>query len=143
MSKVKHGDEIKVHYTCKSKDGEVLDSSTNGDPVQIKIGEGGIIPGVEKALIGMNPGESKTTEISAKEAYGPHKKELVVEVERNRLPENLAPQIGQKLEIHQPNGQKIPVSIINVTESSIILDANHPLAGKDLIFDINLVEIIR
>lgn len=142
MSQVKYGDEIKVHYTCRLKDGEVLDSSMNSHPVQLKIGEGGIIKGFEKALIGMNPGESKTTEISAKEAYGPHKKELVVEVDRDRLPANLDPQIGQKLEIQQANGQKIPVSVINVSKSSIILDANHPLAGKDLIFDINLIEII-
>jgi FKBP-type peptidyl-prolyl cis-trans isomerase 2 len=142
MSQVKQGDKIKIHYTCRLKDGEVLDSSMNSDPVQLKIGEGGIIPGVEKALIGMNPGESKTAEICAQDAYGPHKKELVVEVDRNRLPENLDPQIGQKLEIQQANGQKIPVSVVNMTKTSIILDANHPLAGKDLIFDINLVEII-
>jgi FKBP-type peptidyl-prolyl cis-trans isomerase 2 len=142
MSQVKYGDEVKVHYTCRLEDGEVLDSTMDSDPVQLKIGEGGTIPGFEQALIGMNPGELKTTEIPAKEAYGPYKKELVVEVDRNRLPTNLDPKIGQKLEIKQANGQKILVSVAKISDLSIILDANHPLAGKDLIFDINLVEII-
>lgn len=142
MSQVKHGDEVKLHYTCRLEDGEILESSMNSEPVQVKIGEGCIIPGFEQALIGMNPGELKTTEILAKDAYGSYNKELIFEVDRKRFPINLDPKIGQKLEIKQMNGEKILVFIANISNLSITLDANHPLAGKDLIFDIKLVEIV-
>ena len=119
MSQVKYGDEVKLHYTCRLENGNILESSMNSDPVQLKIGAGYIIPGFEQALIGMNPGELKTTEIVAKDAYGPYNKELIFEVDRKRLPTNLNPEIGQRLEIKQKNGEKFLVFIANISNLSV------------------------
>lgn len=142
MTQAKKGDTVKVHYTGKLQDGSIFDASTNGPPIQFTIGEGQLIPGFEKALLGMNPGESKTIKISAEEAYGPHREELVVIVDRKELPPHLTPKVGQRLQINQPENQSIVVTVTDTSESSVTLDANHPLAGKDLTFDIELIEII-
>jgi FKBP-type peptidyl-prolyl cis-trans isomerase 2 len=142
MAQVKYGDTVKVHYTGKLEDGTIFDSSINRDPLEFTMGKGQVIPGFEQALIGMNPGESKTTKIPADEAYGPHRKEMVLVVERDRFPEHLEPEVDQQLQIRQANGRTILVTVTDVSESSVTLDANHPLAGKDLTFDIQLIEII-
>jgi FKBP-type peptidyl-prolyl cis-trans isomerase 2 len=142
MAQAKHGDTVKVHYTGKLEDGTVFDTSINRDPLQFTIGEGQIIPGFEQAVVGMNPGESKTTKVPADKAYGSHHKEEVLVVDRNQFPVDLKPEIGQKLQIRRTDGQTIVVTVTDVSESSVTLDANHPLAGKDLTFDIQLIELV-
>lgn len=142
MKQAKHGDTVKVHYTGKLEDGNVFDTSTNRPPLQFTIGDGQIIPGFEQAVIGMNPGESKTTNVSMDEAYGPHRKENLLEVNREHFPAHVEPKVGQQLQIPQQNGRRSIVTVANVSESSIILDANHPLAGKNLTFQIELIEIL-
>jgi FKBP-type peptidyl-prolyl cis-trans isomerase 2 len=111
------------------------------EPLQFKIGEGKVIPGFEQAIAGMNTDDSKTTKIPAKNAYGPHLKEMVQSIDRTHFPEHIKPQIGQQLQIPQDDGKDILVKVAKVSESSVTLDAKHPLAGKDLTFDIQLVGI--
>lgn len=142
MIQAKIGDTVKVHYTGRLDDGTIFDSSINREPLQFTIGEGQIIPGFEQAIIGMSPGESKTTRIPMDEAYGPHRKEMVVVVSREQIPAELNPEVGQQLQVRQPDGRAMIVVVTEVSESSVTLDANHPLAGKDLTFDIQLVEIV-
>jgi FKBP-type peptidyl-prolyl cis-trans isomerase 2 len=142
MVQAKKGDTVKVHYTGKLDDGTVFDSSVERDPLQFTIGEGQVIPGFEKAVIGMDPGESKTAKLPADEAYGQHREELVAEVEHDKFPGHVKPQVGQQLQIRHPQGQTHVVRVIDVSESKVTLDANHPLAGQDLTFDIQLKEIL-
>ncbi len=142
MAQAKNGDTVNVHYTGKLKDGKVFDSSVEREPLQFAIGQGKIIPGFEQGVIGMKPGESKTVNIPAEKAYGPYRKELVLVVDKSKIPAHLKPEVGQKLTLNQPDGRAVPVRITDISESSVTLDANHPLAGKNLIFDIELVEIV-
>jgi len=142
MAQAKNGDTVKVHYTGKLEDGTVFDTSVERDPLQFTIGEGRVIPGFEQGIIGMNPGESKTTKVPADKAYGPHRKEMVLVVDRNQFPVDSKPKIGQQLQSRQADGRTIRVKVTDVSESSVTLDANHPLAGKDITFDIRLVEIV-
>ena len=142
MAQAKQGDTVKIHYTGKLAHKEVFDSSVNREPLEFKLGDGKIIPGFEQAVLGMTPGESKTVHISPEKAYGPHHKELVVDVERNRLPDNLKLEVGRHVQIRQPNGGTIQAKVTSMSESKITLDANHPLAGKVLTFEIKLVEIV-
>ncbi|MEC4817576.1 MAG: peptidylprolyl isomerase [Scytonema sp. PMC 1069.18] len=141
MAQAKHGDTVMVHYEGKLSDGTVFDASAGGDPLEFTIGEGQIIAGFEQAVLGMNVGESKTATIPADQAYGPRQSELVVNVERNQLPPDLQLEVGQQLQIQQAPGQFIPVVVTDVSNEKVTLDANHPLAGKDLVFDIQLMEI--
>lgn len=142
MEQAKRGDSVKVHYTGKLDDGTIFDTSEDRDPLQFTLGKGQVIPGFEAAIIGMNPGQSKVAKIPSNQAYGPYRKEMVIEVERKDFPGEINPEVGQQLQLSQPDGRAIIVTTTNVTESKITLDANHPLAGKDLTFDIKLVEII-
>jgi peptidylprolyl isomerase len=142
MAEVKNGDTVKVHYTGKFEDGTVFDSTEGREPVQFTLGNGQLISGFEKALIGMNPGDSKTSEIPQDEAYGPRNEEMKQVVERSQLPPDLDPQVGMQLQVNTPEGQTLIVSIAEVTDTHVTLDANHPLAGKDLNFNIQLVEIV-
>lgn len=137
----KSGDTVKVHYTGKLEDGTVFDSSVNDEPLEFTIGEGDLIPGFEEAVIGMAPGDSKVEKIPAEQAYGPHLDEMVMEVEREFMPPNFEPEVGQQLQVRQSDGEVIPVVITDVTDSAVTLDANHPLAGMDLVFEIQLLEI--
>jgi len=141
MAQAKQGDTVKVHYTGKLDDGTVFDSSADRDPLEFTIGEGGIIPGFENAVIGMNLGEAKTEVIPIEHAYGPYSEEMVVVVDRQQMPPDIMPEVGQQLQIQQPDGQILPVIITDVSMASVTLDANHPLAGETLTFDIELVEI--
>ena len=141
MSEVKKGDKVKVHYTGKLNDGSVFDSSANREPLEFEVGAGMMIAGFDSAVSGMKVGDKKVAEIPAAEAYGEKNDEMVVSVPKAQLPPDLKPEIGQQLSMQQPNGQAIPVVVTNVEEETIEIDANHPLAGKDLIFDIELVEI--
>lgn len=141
MSEAKNGDNVKIHYTGKLDDGTIFDSSANREPLQFTLGKGQVIPGFEQAVVGMNTGDTKTTKIPADKAYGSYKKEMVLEVNKADLPKDVEVKVGQQLQITQPNGQAFVVTAINMSESHITLDANHPLAGKDLTFDIQLVEV--
>lgn len=142
ISKAKKGDTVKVHYTGKLTDDTVFDSSENQEPLQFKIGEGSLIAGFEEALIGMNTGESKTITLNPEQAYGTHHRELVVEVKRDQFPASIKPEIGKRLTVHLNNQQKATVTVTEISDQAVTLDANHPLAGKDLIFDIKLLEIV-
>jgi len=142
MAPAKNGDTVRVHYTGRLDDGTIFDTSAERDPLEFTIGEGRIIPGFEQAVVGMNLGETKTITLPADQAYGPHRKELVLVIDRTKFPPHLKPEVGQQLPIRQPNGRTTLVRVTDVSESSVTLDANHPLAGKDLTFDIRLVEII-
>jgi len=142
MAQAKHGDTVKVHYTGKLENGTVFDTSINRDPLRFTIGEGQVIPGFEQAVVGMNPGESKTTKVPVDKAYGLHRKEMVMVVNRNQFPVHLKPEVGRRLQIRKADGRTIGVTVADVSESSVTLDANHPLAGKDLTFDIQLLEIV-
>jgi peptidylprolyl isomerase len=141
MVHAKPGDTVKIHYTGRLDDGTVFDSSANGEPLEFTLSGGEVIPGFDQAVVGMSPGESKTEKIAMDQAYGPYREEMVIEVNRQQLPPDLQPEVGQQLQVQQENGQLIPVLVTEVTESQVTLDANHPLAGEDLTFDIQLVEI--
>ncbi|WP_020402001.1 FKBP-type peptidyl-prolyl cis-trans isomerase [Gracilimonas tropica] len=143
MSKVKNGDTVKVHYTGKLEDGSVFDSSVERDPLEVTLGEGKLIPGFEDAVIGLEVGDKTTTSIASADAYGERREDLEVTVERSQLPEDIEPQVGMQLQLNQPNGQPVPVQVTKVEDENIIIDANHPLAGKDLTFDIELIEIVN
>ena len=143
MSKVKDGDTVKVHYTGKLEDGSVFDSSVSRDPLEITLGEGKLIPGFEKAVVGLEVGDKTTANIVSADAYGERRDDLEVTIERDQLPEDIEPEVGMQLQLNQPNGQPVPVQITKVEDENIIIDANHPLAGKDLTFDIELIEIVN
>lgn len=142
LSKVKEGDTVKVHYTGKLNDGSVFDTSRErNEPLEFTLGQGQLIPGFEKAVEGMDIGDSTTVEIPSDEAYGERRDDLELEVSRDELPDNIEPEVGMQLQMQQQqNGKAIPVQIKEVTDDKVKLDANHPLAGKDLTFDIELVE---
>lgn len=141
MAQAKEGDTVKVHYTGKLQDGTVFDSSDERAPIEFTIGEGQVISGFEQAVVGMEPGETKTATVPAEEAYGPHRDEMLLEVDREQFPEDVQPETGQQLQISQPDGRTFFVTVSDISESSVVLDANHPLAGKDLTFEIRLVEV--
>ncbi|MBF2014665.1 MAG: peptidylprolyl isomerase [Rivularia sp. T60_A2020_040] len=141
MTQAKAGNNVKVHYTGKLDDGTVFDSSVEREPLQFSLGSGNVIPGFEEAIIGMTPGESKTATIPPDQAYGPQREELVITVEKEQIPTDLSVEIGQQLQISQNDGQVIPVIVTDVSDSKVTLDANHPLAGQQLTFDIELVEV--
>jgi|TARA_B110000037_G_scaffold148565_1_gene167809 peptidylprolyl isomerase len=141
MTKVKANDVIKVHYTGKLTDGEVFDSSVDRDPIEFTVASGQMIKGFDDAVDGMALNEKKTVEIPAIDAYGEHNQDMVQTVPRENLPPEIVPAIGQQLSATADNGQQIPVTIVEVNEKDIKIDANHALAGKDLIFEIEIVEI--
>lgn len=141
QTQAKVGDTVTVHYTGRLEDGTVFDSSANREPLQFTLGQGDLIPGFEQAVLGMAPGESKTETIPFDRAYGPYREEMVIEVDRQQLPTEIEPAVGQQLQVREESGAVIPVVITDVTDESITLDANHPLAGEELTFDIQLVDI--
>ncbi len=141
MAQAKAGDTVQVHYTGKLKDGTIFDTSVNREPLEFTMGQGMMIPGFEAAVDGMEVGNSKVTTIPVEEAYGPASEDMLVEVERKEIPADIELQEGLQLTMHQQNGQPIPVIVKKVTETTVTLDANHPLAGEDLIFEIELVKI--
>lgn len=141
MTQAKKGDSVVVHYTGKLADGTVFDSSRDRQPIQFKVGEGQVIPGVENAIVGMNVGDSKTTKIPSEEAYGPRRDDMVVTLDRSQLPADLDPKVGQRLELTQENDQTVLVTITDLSEKNITLDGNHPLAGKELTFELELVQV--
>lgn len=141
MSQVKQNDTVRVHYTGKLTDGQVFDSSLEREPIEFTMGQGQLIPGFEKGLLEMKVNEKKTIEIPAEEAYGAPNAELIQEVEKNQLPEEIKPEPGMGLVSKSPDGREMNLVVKEVKEETIVVDGNHPLAGKDLIFDLEVVEI--
>jgi len=135
---IENGSKVKVHYTGRLDDENVFDTSKDKEPIEFTVGEGKLIPGFEKGIIGLNQGEKKTIELSAEEAYGPIRQELVNEVPKENLPEGV--QVGHMLQAQTEQGP-INVTITEIGESTAKIDANHPLAGKKLIFDLEVVEV--
>ncbi|MFT5642251.1 MAG: FKBP-type peptidyl-prolyl cis-trans isomerase 2 [Cyclobacteriaceae bacterium] len=142
MSIAKSKDTVKVHYTGKLEGGQIFDSSVERDPLQFVIDEGQMIKGFNDAVIGMSIEEEKSVTIPKAEAYGEYNEQLIQDVSRGELPEDMQPEVGQTLVASSSEGQQQHVVIKEVTAESIKIDANHPLAGKDLIFDIQLLEIV-
>ena len=139
--KTKNGDTVKVHYTGKLENGEVFDSSRDRQPLEFTVGEGNVIPGFEKAVLDMEIGEQKSVEIPPEEAYGPRREELVVEVDRSEFPSHIEPSIGQRLQMQQPEGSVVNLLITDMSDETVTLDANHPLAGMTLFFEVEVMEI--
>ena len=141
MAEVKVGDKVKAHYKGTLGDGTVFDNSNGKDPIQFEVGSGKLIPGFEDAVVGMAPGDKKTVTIPVDNAYGPRHDELLLEVTKEQVPSDLEAIVGDDLVLER-DGQEIRVRVHVVDDEGITLDANHPLAGKDLTFDIELVEIV-
>lgn len=141
MAKAETGNVVHIHYTGRLEDGTVFDSSAGRDPLSFTLGSGQVIAGFDAAVLGMAVGESRTTVIPPEEGYGTHQAELEIEVPHENLPEGYTPEVGGQLQMTTAQGQPVPVRITEVGDTSVTLDANHPLAGKVLTFDIELVSI--
>ena len=138
---IENGQKVKIHYTGTLDDGKQFDSSAGRDPLEFEMGAGMVIPGFETGVADMAVGERKSIHIPAAEAYGEKRDEMVMEFERSQLPEDLEPQVGMGLQMQGPQGQPIPVRIVAVAEENITIDANHPLAGQNLNFELELVAV--
>lgn len=141
MTEAKRGDNVKVHYTGSLADGSVFDSSEGSDPLEFALGSGQVIPGFEEAVEGMKVGESKTVVIPVDKAYGERNDEMVIQAPIDQVPADLEPEVGMRLEMGGPNGEVVRVVVAEITETHITLDANPPLAGKELTFKLDLVEV--
>ena len=143
MQQVKSGDKVKVHYHGKLNNGETFDSSEGREPLEFTVGEGQVIKGFETGVIGMQVGDKRTVEIEVENAYGEKNDEMIVEFPKAQFPPDMKPEVGMQLMMNNGQGQSFPVLVKEIKEESVLLDANHPLAGEDLIFDIELVEIVN
>lgn len=141
MSKAKSGDTVRVHYTGKLEDGTQFDSSAGKDPLEFSIGAGEVLPAFDSAVEGMAVGDSKSVNIEAAEAYGRRHEQLIQDVPREHLPDDMQPAVGMQLQAQGQDGQPIKLVVTEVKEETITVDGNHPLAGRDLDFDIKLVDI--
>ena len=138
MAIAKQGDTVKVHYVGRLDDGTVFDSSEGREPIEFTLGEGQVIPGFEKAVEGLEVGEKTTTQIPPTEAYGPRSDELVLTVQRDQFPEGVEPAVGQGFEMRTDEGRTVRVRVTGTDGDTVEVDANHPLAGRELIFDLEL-----
>ena len=141
MTTAKSGDKVRIHYTGTLSDGSVFDSSEGRDPLEFTLGSGQVIPGFDTGVTGMEVGEKKTIEIPCDQAYGPSNPGAIQDVPRDQIPAEIPLEVGLQLQMQSPQGQVIPVTVINVTDEAVTLDANHALAGKDLTFALELVSI--
>ncbi|WP_417693981.1 FKBP-type peptidyl-prolyl cis-trans isomerase [Roseibium sp.] len=141
MAEVKAGDIVHIHYKGTLNDGSIFDSSEGRDPLSFTVGSGQIIPGLDKALPGMQVGDEKTVNIPAEEAYGPVNPAAKQPVPRDQFPDNIPLEVGTQLQVQTQNGQTMPVVIDTVEDDQVVLDANHPLAGKDLTFEFSVVSV--
>ena len=139
MAEIKQGDSVAVHYTGRLEDGTVFDSSEGREPLNFTVGSGQVIEGFEQAVVGLDVGDSTTQKIPAAQAYGERNDSMVVEVPKDQI--GGEPEVGQQLQIHLEGGQVIPAVIVDVADSNVTIDANHPLAGKTLVFDIEVVSV--
>lgn len=141
MQQVKQGDKVKVHYHGRLTDGTTFDSSEGRTPLEFEVGSGAVIPGFDNGVMGMSVGDKKTINIPADEAYGQRVAELVMDFPKDRFPEEMEPEVGMQLMMNNGAGQQFPVVVVDVKDDTVTLDANHQLAGQDLVFDIELVDI--
>ena len=141
MAQAKEGDLVKVHYTGKLKNGEIFDTSENRDPLAFTVGKGEVIPGFEKGVIGLEAGESKTITIPSDQAYGPHREDMIYKIGKDKFPQDVELKIGDSFRLGQEEEMPMIVTITEIGDTEVTLDANHPLAGKELVFEIELVEI--
>jgi peptidylprolyl isomerase len=141
MQQAQNGDTVKVHYQGKLRSGETFDSSDGREPLQFTLGSGQVIPGFDNGIQGMQVGDKKTIEIPVDQAYGEKRQDMLIEFPKDQFPAEMTPQVGEQLMMSDGSGQQFPVIIAEVREESVVLDANHPLAGQDLIFDLELVHI--
>ena len=142
MTQANSDDTVRIHYTGTLTDGSTFDSSTGRDPLEFQLGSGQIIPGLDNAIQGMNVGETDKVTIPAAEAYGPHIPDAVQTVPRTDIPAEIDLAPGLTLNAQRPDGQAMPVKVVEVTDTQVTLDANHPLAGEDLTFDVELVAVV-
>ncbi len=142
MAKAKLGDTVKVHYRGFFDDGTEFDSSFDREPFEFVLGADMVIPGFENAVVGMEVGETRTIHISPEEGYGEHRDDLVIEIEKSKIPPHINPEVGLVLQVSSDDGEISHVTVTAVNEDSVTLDGNHPLAGKELNFEIQLVEIV-
>ncbi len=142
MAQAKHGDTVRVHYTGTFDDGTVFDTSAEREPLQFTIGSGQVIPGFDNAILDMVVGAKKKVNIPAEQAYGPRSEELVAQIGRDRLPADLEIEIGQQLQVGLADGGQTVVMIVDLNDETVTLDANHPMAGMDLNFELELIEIV-
>lgn len=141
MSTVKANDTVKVHYTGRLADGEVFDSSVGGEPLEFTMGQGQLIPGFEAGVLDMAVNEKKTIVIPSEDAYGNKDENLVYEVQKDMLPPGEEPEVGMQLITQAPDGPQVPLVITEIKDETVIVDANHPLAGRELTFDLEVVSI--
>ena len=142
MTAAKAGDTVRIHYTGTLSDGTTFDSSQGRDPLEFTVGSGDIIPGLDKAIPGMKPGESKSVTVPCDEAYGEHDPNGRQAIPRDQIPPHVPVDPGTQLEMKLPDGRSMPVTVAEADEAVVVLDANHPLAGKDLTFAVEMVEIV-
>ncbi len=141
MGAALEGSTIKVHYTGRLADGTIFDSSEGREPLEVTLGTRSVIPGFEKGLMGLKAKEKKTIEIPAEEGYGHRNDEMMMEVTKADFPDDITPEVGVELQMQMDDGQDIPMKIIKIEDQKVTLDANHPLAGKTLIFEVEVVEV--
>ncbi|ANB35608.1 peptidylprolyl isomerase [Rhodovulum sulfidophilum] len=141
MTQVKPGDKVRIHYTGTLADGSTFDSSQGRDPLEFTVGAGQIIPGLDAALPGMSEGDTKTVDVPCAEAYGAHNPDATQAIPREQVPDTVPLEVGTRLNVQTAEGEVLPVTVADVTEEVVLLDGNHPLAGKDLTFEIELVSI--
>lgn len=142
MATVKQGDTIRIRYVARIEDGTVFDSSEGRPPLEFTVGEGEVIPGLEQGVIGMSIGETKTITIPAEPGYGPYMKERVFEMDRKKIPGNFNIEVGLRLQMYRADGMPMMVTVVGISENTLTMDCNHPLAGKTLIFDTSLAETV-
>ena len=141
MQQAKKGDKVKIHYHGKLIDGNTFDSSAGREPLEFEIGSGQVIAGFDDGVTGMTIGEKKTINIPAERAYGEKQEQMIMEFPITQFPEDMVPEVGMQIEMNNGAGQNFPVVIVEIKDEIVVLDANHPLAGKELIFDLELIEI--
>ena len=142
MTEIKSGDVVRIHYTGKLADGTQFDTSAQREPLEFRIGANQIIPGLEREVGEMNVGDKKTVTIPAEEAYGPHDDAQVQAIPRTAIPDGVAVDIGTRLQANTPDGRPMELTVVDIDDASVTVDANHPLAGRDLVFDIEVVEVL-
>ena len=143
MVQARMNDKVKVHYSGTLSDGTIFDSSLEREPFEFTIGQGMVVPGFENGIVGMNEGETKTVSISADDAYGPYKDDLVGVIDKSRIPEDIDLDVGMVLQMRSPEGGITNVTVADISDAGVTIDLNHPLAGKDLIFEIKLLEVLQ
>lgn len=141
MAQAKTGNHVRVNFTGRLDDGTIFASSLNDEPIEFTLGENEVLPAIEEAVEGMEAGETKTIRITADDAFGPRRNDLVQEIPRDSLPEDMDVEVGQQLWVDQMDEEPVAVAVVDMSDATITIDANHPLAGEDLIFDLEVVDV--